>query len=69
MKTVVLLLSAAVNLLGGCATNAAPDATVEVVDTQKVQAIERAAQKYNVKVIWLNQPTKRVLVNTAESRG
>jgi hypothetical protein len=49
--------------LAGCATTATPPAagaTVQVVDHEKVAAINRAASRNGVGVIWLTYPTKRV---------
>lgn len=51
--------------MAGCATTGAAGGasdTVEVVDYQKIQLVESAAQHVNVKVIWINEPTKRVPV-------
>lgn len=59
-KTLPFLAAATVTLLAGCASNPATRNTVEVVDYQKIQAIEQAADHYNVRVIWVNKPTKRV---------
>ena len=49
--------------LAGCASTRAPaaaGATVEVVDHERVAAVNRAATRNGVGVIWLTYPTKRV---------
>lgn len=49
--------------LAGCATTEAPPAagaTVQVVDHERVAAINRAATRTGVGIIWLTYPTKRV---------
>lgn len=60
MKRVVLCLSFC-GLLAGCASLSRPnDGTQLVVDSGRVAAIERAASRSGVNVIWLTLPTKRV---------
>lgn len=61
MKRSILLVAAlpAVAWLGGCASL---DATVQshVLDQDKVAAVNQAASRSGVRVIWVNPPTKLV---------
>jgi len=50
-------LAVVVALLGACAST--PPSTLEV-DQQKVAAINQAASRQGVKVLWISMPTKRV---------
>jgi hypothetical protein len=60
MKRVVLCLSFC-GLLGGCAAlSRSGESSQMVVDSGRVAAIERAASRSGVSVIWLTMPTKRV---------
>ena len=57
------LLILGASLLGGCASVATSEVPVPgsfVVDEQRVGAIERAALRSGVGVIWVNQPMKKV---------
>jgi len=58
MKRIVLAALVFGGLVG-CATSTLPTGgNVEQVDDAKVAAIERAAARSGVKVIWLRMPTK-----------
>lgn len=53
--------------LAGCATTEAPPAAgtaVQEVDHERVAAINRAASRNGVSVIWLQYPTKRVVAGS-----
>lgn len=51
---------AALACLGGCATAPTPMAAIDDgIDHTKVQAVERAATRYGVKVYWVNMPQQR----------
>lgn len=52
----LLVLLAIPTSLVGCATSG----TGSEVDYAKAAAIDRAAQRYGVKVYWLNYPQKRL---------
>ena len=62
MKKSLILAAGLIVLAGGCSSVAPADSnrTVEVVDYRKMQAIETAAERVNVRVIWVRQPTKKV---------
>ena len=69
MKRIFFVVcAAAVLTASGCSSMNNPQGqrTVEVVDDQRVQAIEHAAQRVNLKVIWVNQPTKRIVVESVK---
>lgn len=46
-------------LLSGCAGWGGSSAPAYAVDQQRVGAIEAAAKRTGVQVIWLNQPTRK----------
>jgi predicted small secreted protein len=57
----LLVLLAIPTSLVGCATSGAGSE----VDYAKAAAIDRAAQKFGVKVYWVNYPQKRLAPTTA----
>jgi hypothetical protein len=57
--------SAIIVSITGCA---GMSQTTSVVDQQKVNAIERAAQTQGVKVYWMNYPNKRANTAAAPSQ-
>lgn len=61
MNRLALCLALGASLLAGCASVAGDAArTGFAVDEERVVAVERAAVRHGVQVIWLNQPMKRV---------
>lgn len=69
MKRIAFLSCATVSALGlaGCATiddSATKAGLVTVVDLEKIQQVESAARHVNLKVIWINEPTKQVAAAT-----
>jgi hypothetical protein len=46
-------------LLGACASS--PPPKVSEVDQQKVAAVDRAALRHGIKVMWVTLPTKRAV--------
>jgi len=61
MKRLVLCLLASA-ALGGCASTNGPSASTDMRsedDTQQMAAIERAAARSGVQVIWLRPPQKK----------
>jgi hypothetical protein len=61
-------LAAIVVQLSGCATSATT-AYIDNTDYAKAAAIDRAAQRYGVKVYWLNYPQKRQMTTSAAPSG
>lgn len=55
-------------LLGACASGMPAGPNWEV-DQQRVAAIDRAATRQGVKVMWVSLPTKRVAPATAATPG
>ena len=61
MNRLALCLALGASLLAGCASVGKDAARSSyAVDDDRIVAIERAAVRHGVTVIWLNQPTKRV---------
>ena len=67
MKRILILSACA--WLGGCASVGNAPATVEIVDSQKVQLVEQWARRSNVQVIWMNVPTRSVPANSVEAKA
>lgn len=61
-KAIVLGLGAALLLCGACASPGGGSGYQEVVDTQKMDLVDRWARQNNVTVIWVNRPTRSVPV-------
>ncbi len=61
MKRIALCFAFGTSLLTGCAGLRTDSTPSYVVDDQRIQAIERAASRSGVGVIWVNQPMKRAV--------
>lgn len=55
--------------LAGCASFSGPSATVDVVDSQKIQLVEQWARRSSVQVIWMNVPTRSVPVDSPQAKA
>jgi uncharacterized protein YceK len=61
----LLALATTAIALTGCATTATSAGYKDNIDYAKTSAIENAAQRYGVKVYWLNYPQKRQTTTSA----
>ena len=65
MNRLALCLALGASLLAGCASVQKDAARSSyAVDDDRIVAIERAAVRQGVTVIWLNQPMKRIAVGS-----
>ena len=64
MKLIALAIATVIAGLSGCAATAPAAQYTREVDFGRMQAIDRAAQRQGVQVVWINPPQKLVRVGS-----